>query len=414
MKFLPSPLMLLPVLAVAAPPNDYPDLPPVAAVRTALAAHPDVLAAQSGVRYEVSSRARLEAGEHEFIVNVGAARRRNEASRHLNDWDIAVERPIRLPGKARLDSELGSIGVEQAESAYGDALHEVARSLLRTWFSWLKARVQSDEWNSQVTLLQRQTEVAAKRVRAGDAPRLEQTLAAAAAAQAEASAAQAAMRTSVAAAELTQHYPGIALPDKPLLSSPAPIEQTFDYWRERIFEHNHELAAVRAEVRRRQTLVARSQADETPDPTVGVRHASESGGSERITGLYLSFPLPGRARTASTDGARAQMDMAVQKEATLLRRLNAEVSAVHAGATAAYTSWRKTQEAAQAMERNAELIARAYALGEAGLNDTLNARRLAVEGKLAAATARLEAAEARYRLLLDAHLLWLTDEHSAH
>ncbi|MCZ7654229.1 MAG: hypothetical protein M5R42_07975 [Rhodocyclaceae bacterium] len=55
-------------------------------------------------------------------------------------------------------------------------MHETARGLLRAWFGWLKARVQADEWNSQVSLLKRQTEVAAKRVRAGDAPRLEQTL----------------------------------------------------------------------------------------------------------------------------------------------------------------------------------------------------------------------------------------------
>lgn len=409
MKSLSCALLLLPVLAFAAPPDAYPDLPPQAAVATVLAGHPDVLAAQSGVRYEESNRARLEAGEHEFSLNLGTARRRTETSRNLNEWDIALERPIRLPGKARLDGELGSLGVAQAQSSLGEAMHETARGLLRAWFGWLKARVQADEWNSQASLLRRQGEVAARRVRAGDAPRLEQTLAEAAAAQAEAAALQAGMRTAVAAAELTQHYPGLRLPEAPLLVSPQPIEQPHDYWRERILEHNHELAAARAEVRRRQTLVSRSQADEMPDPTVGVRHASEAGGNERVTGLYVSIPLPGRARAASTDGARAQMDMAVQKEAALLRKLNAEVAAAHAGATAAYESWHKAQFAAQAMERNAELIARAYALGEAGLNDTLNARRLAVEGRLAAATAQLDAAEARYRLMLDAHLLWSLD-----
>ncbi len=413
MKALPYVILLLPALAVAAPPDDTPDLPPRAVVASVLAAHPDVLAAKSGVRYEESNRARLEAGEHEFSVSVGSARRRTDAARHLNEWDVAVERPIRLPGKARLDGELGSLGVAQAQSALGDALHETARGLLRAWFGWLKARVQSDEWNSQVSLLRRQGEVAARRVRAGDAPRLEQTLAEAAAAQAEAAALQAGMRTSVAAAELTQHYPGIVLPEKPVQSVPAPVGQTLEYWRERILEHDHELAAVRAESKRRQTLVARSQAEELPDPTVGVRHASESGGHERVTGVYLSIPLPGRARSAATDGARAQFDMAVQKEAALLRKLNAEISAAHAGATAAYEGWRKAREAAQAMERNAELIARAYALGEAGLNDTLNARRLAVEGRLAAATAQLDAAEARYRLMLDAHQLWPLDEHLA-
>lgn len=413
MKTLPYVILLLPALAVAAPPDDTPDLPPRAVVASVLAGHPDVLAAKSGVRYEESNRDRLEAGEHEFSVSVGSARRRTEASRNLNEWDVAVERPIRLPGKARLDGELGSLGVAQAQSSLGDALHETARGLLRAWFGWLKARAQSDEWNSQASLLRRQGEVAARRVRAGDAPRLEQTLAEAAAAQAEAAALQAGMRTAVAAAELTQHYPGISLPEKPVLATPTPVDQPHAYWHERILQHNHELAAVRAEVKRRQALIARSQADEMPDPTVGVRHASEAGGNERVTGVYVSIPLPGRARTATTEGARAQMDMAVQKEAALLRKLNAEVAAAHAGATAAYEGWRKAQFAAQAMERNAELIARAYALGEAGLNDTLNARRLAVEGRLAAATAQLDAAEARYRLMLDAHQLWPLDEHLA-
>ena len=409
MKVLPCVILLLPALVVAAPPDDTPDLPPRAVVASVLAGHPDVLAAKSGVRYEESNRDRLEAGEHEFSVSVGSARRRTEASRNLNEWDVAVERPIRLPGKARLDGELGDLGVAQAQSSLGDALHETARGLLRAWFGWLKARAQSDEWNSQASLLRRQGEVAARRVRAGDAPRLEQTLAEAAAAQAEAAALQAGMRTAVAAAELTQHYPGISLPEKPVLATPTPVDQPHAYWHERILQHNHELAAVRAEVKRRQALIARSQADEMPDPTVGVRHASEAGGNERVTGVYVSIPLPGRARTATTEGARAQMDMAVQKEAALLRKLNAEVAAAHAGATAAYEGWRKAQFAAQAMERNAELIARAYALGEAGLNDTLNARRLAVEGRLAAATAQLDAAEARYRLMLDAHQLWSLD-----
>ncbi|MCZ7654228.1 MAG: hypothetical protein M5R42_07970 [Rhodocyclaceae bacterium] len=104
------------------------------------------------------------------------------------------------------------------------------------------------------------------------------------------------MRTSVAAAELTQHYPGIVLPAKPAVVIPSLLEQPHEYWRERILQHNHELAAVRAEVKRRQALIARSQAEEMPDPTVGVRHASEAGGSERVTGVYGASPCrDGRA-----------------------------------------------------------------------------------------------------------------------
>ncbi|MCZ7654230.1 MAG: DUF3240 family protein [Rhodocyclaceae bacterium] len=118
MKALPYVILLLPALVVAAPPDDTPDLPPRAVVASILAGHPDVLAAKSGVRYEESNRARLEAGEHEFSLSLGTARRSTETSRNHNEWDIAVERPIRLPGKARLDGELGSLGVAQAQSSW--------------------------------------------------------------------------------------------------------------------------------------------------------------------------------------------------------------------------------------------------------------------------------------------------------
>jgi outer membrane protein TolC len=59
---------------------------------------------------------------------------------------------------------------------------------------------------------------------------------------------------------------------------------------------------------------------------------------------------------------------------------------------------------------HATLMERAYALGESALPEVLNARRVAREAALGAALARLEALETRYRLLLDAHLLWPLDD----
>ena len=58
------------------------------------------------------------------------------------------------------------------------------------------------------------------------------------------------------------------------------------------------------------------------------------------------------------------------------------------------------------MRRNADSTRRSWELREASLNDVLIARRLALESGLSAALARIEAAEARYRLLVEAHLLW--------
>ncbi len=67
------------------------------------------------------------------------------------------------------------------------------------------------------------------------------------------------------------------------------------------------------------------------------------------------------------------------------------------------------------LRQNAELVARAYSLGESSLGETLVARRQALEASLAESLARLDANEARYRLLLDAHQLWVdNDSHEAH
>ena len=56
--------------------------------------------------------------------------------------------------------------------------------------------------------------------------------------------------------------------------------------------------------------------------------------------------------------------------------------------------------------RNEMKMARAYELGEMGLNDALLARRQGMEARLSATLARFEAAETYYRLLLDTHQLW--------
>jgi hypothetical protein len=56
------------------------------------------------------------------------------------------------------------------------------------------------------------------------------------------------------------------------------------------------------------------------------------------------------------------------------------------------------------------MMAKAYAAGEADLNQVLLARRQAVEATLAARLAQADARESHLRLLLDAHRLWDLDE----
>ncbi|MFO1205275.1 MAG: TolC family protein [Burkholderiales bacterium] len=391
---------------------DFPDLPPESQVLAALTQHPAVLAAEADVQFEEANRRRLKAGTYEFHVRAEVQNRHvllDPGSTNYAEYGVAVERPVRLPGKATLDEEIGSEGVEVARLTRGAAMHDTSRRLLQLWFAWLREHAAVQQWLEQVAVLQQQVAITSKRLRAGDAPRLELNLAAAAASQAEASALQARTRESIARTELEQTFPGLRAPQTVVFVEPQPVTQPFDYWRDRIVEYNHEIARAREEVKRRELLVSRARADQTPDPTLGVRYMNEFGGAEKIAGMFVSMPIPGEARAASSQAAVAQVSLATQQESAALRMVGAEMSATYHGAVGAFDAAGKAREAADAMTRNADLTGRAYQLGESSLNDVLVARRLALEAGLALRNARLQAQEARYRLLLDAHLLWPID-----
>ena len=398
----------LPAMAAETLAN-YPDLPPPEAVANALKNSPDVLAAQAGIQVGEATSRRLQAGEHEFSMRVTGQRRTVNPSERFREWDVGVERPIRLPGKAAIDDKLGQTEVTRSHTMYGDALHEAGRSLLKGWFAWNRERAQTKQWAEQVELLKQQSGIVARRVRAGDVPRLENDLAEAAVAQAESTLHQARLREQVAANDLGQRFPAIPLPKTPLDAVPVPLQQGLEYWKEEVLKHNHELGVARSESMLGRLQAERSAADRIPDPTVGVRVAGERDGTERLVGLHFSMPFPGGARSARSDESRALAEMAAQREAAVLRKVTAEAVNTFAAAQAAYGGWQSAQSAADKMRSNAELMARAYSLGEMGLPEVLTARRQALEANLAAALARLGAAEARYRLMLDAHQLWPLD-----
>ncbi len=390
---------------------DYPDLPPLQAVSRAMAAYPQVQAARARVRMEQANERKLQAGSYEYSARLSEQQRtvRTDPQQHLNEWSIELDRPLRLPGKAVLDGRIGAQGVSQAELAYGDAMHEAGRTLLKLWFDWGRADSQARQWETQVATLKQQSAIVDKRVKAGDAPRLEALMAQAAVAQAEASLQQANLQRQMAANDLTQRFPAIPLPARPTLSVPAPLQHDLPYWRDAILKDNHELRLAQGRVRHWQLVASRTQADRMPDPTVGLHYSSERGGEERVVGVSVSIPLPGAARAAGADSARAQAEEAVATEAALVSRLNADIANLYASADAAYGTWLKAREVASGMAQNAELMGRAYALGEANLTDLLTARRQANDAELAATLARLNAAEGHYRLQLDAHRLWPLD-----
>lgn len=387
--------------------GEMPDLPPSEVVKRVLRAQPTVQAALADVTADEANRTRLLAGSYEPTVRVtGQRRRADDPSSRFGEWDVGVERALRLPGKADIDARMGDELVARAQSAHGDALHEAGRALLRGWFGWFRESAQAAQWEAQAGILREQLAVVEKRVKAGDASRLEASQARAALDQADAQSVLARGKADIAAAELVQRNAGIELPAQPVLQMPPALEQPYTWWRERSLEESHELMLARHETARAKLVARRADADLRPDPIVGVRYASERSGSERIVGLTFAVPLPGQGRAAQSDAAEAMSRAAAHREAAVLRKLEAEVSAQHLQSQVTRENWLRLQRVAETLERNAGLLSRAYALGETPLGEVLTARRQAVEARMAANTAQLDASEARYRMMLDAHLIW--------
>ncbi|MDD5301447.1 MAG: TolC family protein, partial [Gallionella sp.] len=384
-----------------------PDLPPPAQIENALNNHLLVLNASSELRMEHANQRKWNSGNYEFNLRAGTGQRKIVSTgQNLKEWDVALERPLRLFNKVGIDGDIGAASVARAEYALGDARHEAGRTLFRLWFAWQREQAQVNLWQQQVDILKQQAQMAEKRVKAGDAPKLELNQAQAAAAQASVSWHQAHLRAQLAGNDLTRQFPAIQLPEKLPPAIPQIVEHDFAFWKSRVLEHNHELGMAQAQSRVQQLLAQRSRADQLPDPTVGVRYSNEMGGDMHVTGVYVSVPLSFGQRSATAEGAVQQAAIASDQEAFIKRRLEGDIYATYTQAVSSFATWQQAHEAAQAIRSNAELVGKAYSLGESSLSDSLVARRFALESSIAENLAQLDANEARYRLLLDAHQLW--------
>lgn len=392
-----------------------PDLPPPAQVEAALDHHLLVLNATSGLRMELANQYKWNSGSYEFNLRAGSSQRSIvNTGQHLREWDVALERPLRLPNKVRIDENIGNSSVLRAEYALGDARHEAGRMLLKLWFAWQREQAQATLWQQQVDILKQQAQMTSTRVKAGDAPKIELNQVLAAASQAGVAWNQAQLRALLAGNDLARPFPAIQLPEKLLPATPVAVEHDFAFWKSRIFADNHELAMVQAQSQVQQLLAQRSRADRLPDPTVGMRYSHEMGGNEKVAGLYVTVPLSIGHRLAAAEGVEQLAAIAADQETFVKRRLEGDIYAAHIQAVKSFDIWQQARQAAQSIRSNAELIARAYALGEVSLSDSLTARRFALESSMAENLAQLDANEARYRLLLDAHQLWVLDEDHTH
>ena len=404
------------VRAQTAPPM----LPPADTVARVLGQLPQVQAAGAGIFLAQARSQRLQAGPHDWVAKATADRRSERAGERFSETEIALETGVRWPAKVAADRQLGTVEVQLGELGHADAWHEAARGLLADWFETLRDLRSANLLEAQHLLIARQWTVTQRRLQAGEAAALELLTANAEEARMQALATRARAQAHLRSQTLQRRYPGLPDPAGALSApmDPWPTDTNTDTesgavaaWVTRILEDNHELERAQARAEQARLQAQRSQLEQRADPTVGVRATRERSGQERVLGVYLSVPLGGAGRRADTQAALAQADMAEQELAQTRQRVEAEAWRTASEAEQSLATLSQQRRALEQLQKSAALQARAYALGESPLTELLMAQRSALEVQLVAETAALDAMQARARLLLDAHRLWVPPGH---
>ncbi len=392
-------------LSAQAAAPETPGLLPTQIVRPLLEQDPSVAAARAGLEVARQEAGILDSSPYEWTAKLSSQRRTVREGLAYQEWNAGIERPLRLPGKAAADRNIGKATMEEAEARYGDALHEAARELLSLWLEWLSAERGRELASANRQSAQENLTAVEKRVRAGDASKLDASLAQADLAEQQRVHNDAKTQVAVAWGRLHARFPSIDQQFRVLPAS-LPIRENAAFWRERILSQSDELKTAQAQLQNAQAQAERARADKLPDPTVGIYTASEVGGRERITGLSISMPIPGGQRDRRSAKALHSVEVQRQQVELTKRQLEASIASAVASAEGAYASQQLAETGALAMHDNARLMQRAYALGEADLQALLLARRQATAVTQNARIAKIEALKSYYLLLIDAHLIW--------
>jgi len=402
------------LLFMATPALAEPGLPPDAAVAEALDGHPSVIAARARI-VAVRALARgLAVGSQEVTVQATIQRRDVRAIGSVPEYDLQFTRPIRLPGKAAIDRQVGEAAVSAADNRADDARHQTALLLARNWWAWTGAAAEARTLDQSADILAMAVTATRRRLALRDASALELDQAIAAEAAARAAARGAAARAAAGRAALAANFPGLPLPaTAPPLPLPTIPGEGIARLQALVVERSHEIGASAADMARADALKARAARDRIADPSIGLRVFSEQGGNERGLGLILSMPLGGRSRAASADQAAAMALSAGAELAATRMMVDAVAAEDTALATGYLKAWEQSQAAADAAAAAAMRQRKGHALGGVDLAERLIAERLARDAALDEVKARTAAVEAITRLRIDSHTLWMHQEPEA-
>jgi outer membrane protein TolC len=372
-----------------------PPLPPDATLQRAVESAAAVQLARARLA-EAQQEAALDSlGPYDWTVSGASARRRVNGEGSFQDWDTALERTVRLPGKAQLDRKIGQLRIQQATAELAVAQRSTHAAILQVWFDCLDARERARLLELDLRVLQTMTDTVSKRRRAGDLAELDEALATAelASVRADVTARRA---DAVTAARLLATWQDMPACDLDAWDAPPADEgtRTTVLAADRVHADPGTLASQSAAERAAATAT-RVQRDRWPDPTLGVTYSQERDGAERIGGLTLSIPIGVRRRQAEAARAAATATAATAEHLATRQDVERNWIQIDSDVRRAHQTWSALAEAELQHRRAADLSQRAFELGEASLADALLARRAALQAALVERAAALDSWRAR-------------------
>ena len=219
--------------AQAVEPVNPPGLLPTEIARPLLEQDPGVAAARAGLDVALQEAGILDQSPYEWTARASGQQRRLDNGPRYNEWNVGIERAIRLSGKAVADRKLGKATVDASQARYGEALHESARELMTLWVEWLAAERARVLAESSVQSMRASLDTVDKRVRAGDTSKLDLSIARAELAEQSRMDNDAKTQAAAAWARLSARYPGVGR-QAGGVPTPLVIGEGAAFWRDRI------------------------------------------------------------------------------------------------------------------------------------------------------------------------------------
>ncbi len=389
-----------------------PQLLPEGLARQLLANDPEIASAESTLRAAQIGAEQQRLSPYDWVAR-GTYQRRDyrngigsSGSANSNEWNVGIERTVRLPAKVSADqansNATNALALLQAQQARRQAVS----GLLDAWFDWLDADARKSLLLRQQIAVSDNVTAVRKRVRGGDAAQLEQQLAIAELATVQRQVSEASYLASSKLAKLTTRYPASTVLTARELPAPVPVRNDATWWQSQQLESNNAVEVAQAQVDIASAEARRASADRLPDPTFGVFTASEAYGNERIIGLSASIPLGSKRRSLEAERTQNQLESARLNRVLIEREQRAASLNRYNAAIGAFEQWQLAQKTASLMAENAKLTQKAYALGEGDIQQLLLARRQALSAAEDESNAEVTAHRTYADLLLNAQLLW--------